>query len=432
MGGFADWQDALFQAAEDLLSGKTTPQQLNTKLMNGTFTTLAKAVEGKHKPHSWSSPALDDPDYNMRQHMLKNIQAFAGAKTYNHLRELNNILVDAKGNIRSFDDFKRGVDEYRENVMKIEERYNAGWLQAEYDMALGRATMASRLRDFMDNIDLLPNVKYVTAGDDQVRPSHAVWDGVILPKKHPLVRKIAPPKDWGCRCDYEETDEPASENYPPGEPIGDFDDAPDSPDGLFPKKHPYFEEAKQHFAEIEAATNQWANNQHVTTQRKHYEQYQANDNYEVDDFDNQTGGFHARHKQAKPHTAKVSKAINTLKTLGDMVVSQATGMVHINNVPFTPVTSTQSSIGTVVTSPRFVAGEPTTSPRFVPHEPTTPASPNTLLIINNNTNLQSLMKQLKKLDTTTPFTMVVLKNNKKIVITSRDIAHGDFSMFNEK
>jgi SPP1 gp7 family putative phage head morphogenesis protein len=42
--------------------------------------------------------------------------------------------------------------------------------------------------------------KYVTTGDDRVRPMHAALEGVTLPKGDPFWQRFYPPNGWNCRC----------------------------------------------------------------------------------------------------------------------------------------------------------------------------------------------------------------------------------------
>jgi len=43
--------------------------------------------------------------------------------------------------------------------------------------------------------------QYVTAGDGNVRDSHAALNNVVLPADSPFWEKHSPPWDWGCRCE---------------------------------------------------------------------------------------------------------------------------------------------------------------------------------------------------------------------------------------
>lgn len=46
-----------------------------------------------------------------------------------------------------------------------------------------------------------PYWKYVTIGDDRVRPEHAALNGLVVPADSPFWVDHFPPWDWGCRCD---------------------------------------------------------------------------------------------------------------------------------------------------------------------------------------------------------------------------------------
>lgn len=63
--------------------------------------------------------------------------------------------------------------------------YNAGRYKADQDL---------------DVQEILWGYKYVTAGDDRVRPSHEALDGVTLPKDNPFWDQFWPPNGWNCRC----------------------------------------------------------------------------------------------------------------------------------------------------------------------------------------------------------------------------------------
>lgn len=57
--------------------------------------------------------------------------------------------------------------------------------------------------------------KYVTTGDDRVRPTHAALEGVTLPKDDPFWRRFYPPNGWNCRCQAIPLFEPYAIVVPP-------------------------------------------------------------------------------------------------------------------------------------------------------------------------------------------------------------------------
>lgn len=48
--------------------------------------------------------------------------------------------------------------------------------------------------------EILWGYKYLTVGDDRVRPSHVGFDGVTLPKTDPFWHTSFPPNGYNCRC----------------------------------------------------------------------------------------------------------------------------------------------------------------------------------------------------------------------------------------
>ena len=57
--------------------------------------------------------------------------------------------------------------------------------------------------------------RYVTAGDDRVRPSHAILDGTTLPKSDKFWNRFYPPNGFNCRCQAIPLFAPANIVYPP-------------------------------------------------------------------------------------------------------------------------------------------------------------------------------------------------------------------------
>lgn len=68
-----------------------------------------------------------------------------------------------------------------------------------------QTSMASNAGHFIADQDpaiqeILWGYKYVTVGDDRVRPEHAALDGTTLPKDDPFWQLYWPPNGWQCRC----------------------------------------------------------------------------------------------------------------------------------------------------------------------------------------------------------------------------------------
>lgn len=103
------------------------------------------------------------------------------------------------------------IEEFRTSYREIlaaagwGDRPNQGWhsqlifrmhTQAAYAAGRWRQAEAAEARDPARPIFL----RYVTVGDNRVRPNHAAWQGVILPLRHPWWQTHYPPCGFNCRC----------------------------------------------------------------------------------------------------------------------------------------------------------------------------------------------------------------------------------------
>lgn len=73
-----------------------------------------------------------------------------------------------------------------------------GIVRTQIGLAYGAGVRAGAKRPEIDEI--LWGWKYVTVGDDRVRPTHAAMDGTTLPKDDPFWRENSCPNGFLCRC----------------------------------------------------------------------------------------------------------------------------------------------------------------------------------------------------------------------------------------
>ncbi|PID89537.1 MAG: hypothetical protein CSB01_01415 [Bacteroidia bacterium] len=169
-----------------------------------------------------------------------NAYIFSGFKTYHALSEVGLSMQDEDGNVKSWSQF-------RNDVKAIDKKYNERWLKTEYNYALNQALMAGQWATFSDNTDLYA-LQYRTVGDNSVRDSHKVLNGITLTKDDPFWIKYYTPNGWGCRCAIVQVlikDHPLS-NSKKATAIAEeevkelfkFNSAKER--RLFPDKHPYF------------------------------------------------------------------------------------------------------------------------------------------------------------------------------------------------
>ena len=128
----------------------------------------------------------------MRQRLQRSNYIFSGIKTFHELNEAFPSLLDENGNRKPFERFLN-------DVQKINDTYNRGYLRAEYNFVQASAQMAAKWEQFAEDGDRY-NLQYRTAGDSKVRPAHAALNGVTLPPSDPFWQTYYPPNGWNCRC----------------------------------------------------------------------------------------------------------------------------------------------------------------------------------------------------------------------------------------
>ena len=162
---------------------------------------------------------------------------------------MNSFLVDEKGKISSYSEFKRKVD-------VVHNKYNRNYLQAEYQTAKRSAQAVRQWKGFEDNQDLFPNLKYMTVDDDNVRLDHEKLHGVIKPVNDPFWDIHYPPNGWRCRCYVKPTTEVADAENKTIKVEESFNHNVGKTNQLFmEKKHPYFVIPKSDKKEVETKIN---------------------------------------------------------------------------------------------------------------------------------------------------------------------------------
>lgn len=219
------------------------------KLTEGVFKGYGKAI---------TEVMPGSVDYEMLFELRQNVHIFSAAKVYQQTAEMQSILMEL-GKALTKDDKIVLFGEFEKQAKEILTRYNKTYLKVEYNAAIGQSQNASKWVGFEKNKHLYPNLTYHTVGDDRVRPTHAILDGITRPVGDPFWKKYAPMNGWGCRCVLLQSDEEEELTNVVG-----FKQPEDVPDAfmfnpgtdkiVFSNKHPYFEiapkdraRAKQNF-----------------------------------------------------------------------------------------------------------------------------------------------------------------------------------------
>jgi SPP1 gp7 family putative phage head morphogenesis protein len=232
--------DIFDRVVDDIYKGKIRSGDVDPEFIQELAQEVWKAVK-KGYNLDFDSPGLQTHDFEMLQHLERNVYVFYGFQNYHQLRDITSLLYDEQGNVRPFADFKKDVKD-------IDENYNVNYLAAEYDFAVNSSAMASRWVQFQVEKGALPFLQYQTVGDSRVRASHAALDKIIKKVDDPFWNNYYPPNGWGCRCSVrqltegEETkiDKSLLPELPPM-----FRNNTAKQGVVFPESHPYYNVNKQ-------------------------------------------------------------------------------------------------------------------------------------------------------------------------------------------
>lgn len=177
------------------------------------------------------------PDYLVLRHLEENVYQFAAAKNYQQLKAVTQALVDDEGKLRSFSEFKRASFEVLNEQV-------TSYMEAEYNLAVAGGQMAATWTRIQENKETLPLLKYITVGDDRVRPEHAELEGVIRPVDDDFWDMYYPPNGWNCRCDViqlsDGTETPLDDIVTPANMPALFKTNLAKHGLVFPPNHPYY------------------------------------------------------------------------------------------------------------------------------------------------------------------------------------------------
>lgn len=241
--GEYDFSGIIGRVMKQVYERKVKTGDIDEELFRKTYEELnKKAAEG------WGKDDYDDPEQAEEpQRIRDNLFKFSGAKTYQEIKEMNDALYDENGKKLSYKDF-------REKALAINKDYNENYLRTEFETAETSGRRASEWQEFKANADIMPNLKYVTAGDERVRESHKILDGVVKPINDPFWLQNYPPNGYRCRCYVEQTNEPET----PATPVVTIPDAFANNVGqsgeIFTVAHPYFSMPDEHLEKIRKET----------------------------------------------------------------------------------------------------------------------------------------------------------------------------------
>ena len=252
----------------------------------------------------------EDTSSDLSAGLHESTYRFSGFKTYHEMNEVSHLLLDEAGNIRPFNDFMK-------DVRGIDKQYNENYLKSEYLLVSQSAAMAAKWEEIEADGDRY-DLQYRTAGDENVRAEHAALDGVTLPSSDPFWESYYPPNGYRCRCTavqvrkgkyprYDSAQATAKGDKMTTGKLSIFRFNPGKTRSAVPPKHPYmptgcgdcdfqvqlsYDQNKDKCVACKNITEQ----SRIKHNEEIYEKLKKDPNYKNVEFDRNTGGLRADHK----------------------------------------------------------------------------------------------------------------------------------------
>lgn len=220
--------------------GAVTVKELPTNIYAKTAEHLEKGVLEGYRQGSLNIDWMAT-DEALIADLTENIYVFSGAKTYQQVRTMSNLLKD--------DELRNNFYKFKEAALVHFDEYNGNYLAAEYHTAIASSKAAAEWTRIEQDKDILPMLTYQTVGDARVRPTHAALDNISRPVDDKFWDEFYPPNGWNCRCIVEQNTDDVQKTNLQGwlkpddvPPLFRMNSGKDRI--IFSKKHPYFRVAK--------------------------------------------------------------------------------------------------------------------------------------------------------------------------------------------
>lgn len=199
MSNFAKYtNEDLERLINNIYSGSVSASRLPVDLYNAIVDRLTDAVF-KGFGGTLEDFTENTADKLLLEYYVHNIAIFSGAKTFQQVKDMSNLVFNENGFKRDFSEFRKIIkgDGFNKGVFNM---YNDAWLRTEFETAFRTAQMGNEWNSIQEDKEIFPFLKYVTAKDERVRHNHAEFDGVVRPVDDPFWDTHTPPNGFNCRC----------------------------------------------------------------------------------------------------------------------------------------------------------------------------------------------------------------------------------------
>lgn len=234
--------ESIQKLIDGIYSGSISEYNLPESLYNA----LAKYYrKGLYSGFGMTLADATGKDLELLTELRENVYMFSAAKTYQQTKEIQSLLIDDEGNLRTAREFnKLGKQTF--------ELWNDTWGTTEYNTCVGQAQQASKWNEIEANKEALPLLRYSAVMDPNTSEICAPLNGIVAPVDDKIWNRIAPLNHFNCRCVLlqEESGKvtPESEKLKAVKEVeGNMQDVfkmnPGKDGYIFKNDHPYFEVA---------------------------------------------------------------------------------------------------------------------------------------------------------------------------------------------
>lgn len=188
----------LAEALKNLYKRKYDPKkEIDPLLFSEVSRILGEAVD-----EGFGNPDIED---EFIRQLKSSTEVFSAFKTHRMGRDMAAKLLDDKGQLKSYRQFKQ-------DVLPIASHHIDNWLKTEYNTAVRRAHLAADFERYKRNADILPNLRWEPSTSVNKRELHIPFYDRVWAIDDPFWADNFPGSLWNCKCGISPTDDPLTDN----------------------------------------------------------------------------------------------------------------------------------------------------------------------------------------------------------------------------
>lgn len=136
----------------------------------------------------------------------------------------------------------KNPEAFEKNAKAILKAFNR-FQVTEYNTLVARCRTAMQLLQFSKNKDFYPNLEWIMTSSATPREQHLALVGTILPIDHPFWQENQPGNLYNCKCDWRQTNKPATGHPKSVAPAKGLEGNPFGTREIYTDRHPYITKA---------------------------------------------------------------------------------------------------------------------------------------------------------------------------------------------